>query len=120
MCETACQQGGFVVFAAERGDIAGTIWTSRPGGILRSMSDHAYFTVDQVNAAADHVIDELRDDPESVLMIPIPNGISAHQRADLLDHHGAVIAEIRRRGWHAKAHVRHTPTALVLAIDLRQ
>jgi hypothetical protein len=83
------------------------------------MSDPAYFTTDQVNAAADHVIEELKDDPGSVIALPIPNGLTARERADLLNHHGAVVREIRRRGWQIKTHVRHTPAGCVFAIDLR-
>jgi len=82
------------------------------------MSGWAYFTVEEINAAADHVIDELRDDPDSVLTLPIPHGISARERTDLLDHHGAVVDEIRRRGWRVRTHVRHLPSGSVFAIDL--
>jgi len=76
------------------------------------------FTVDQVCQAADHVIAELHDDPDSVLMLPIPNGLRARERTDLLDHHNAVVTEIRRRGWQVKTHVRHPPNGTVLAINL--
>ena len=82
------------------------------------MTDISYFTVDQVQQAADHVIAELSDDPDSVLAIPIPNGISARERADLIDHHQAVVDEVKRRGWSAGAVVRTTPAGSVLAIDL--
>jgi hypothetical protein len=80
--------------------------------------DGAKFFANEISAAADYVIAELHDDPESVLMIPIPNGITARQRADLLDHHDAVVTEVRRRGWQVKTHVRHPPSGTVLAINL--
>jgi hypothetical protein len=64
------------------------------------------------------VIAELKDDPDAVMSIPIPNGISARERADLLDHHGAVVAEIRSRGWCVKTHIRTLSTGSVFAIDL--
>jgi hypothetical protein len=82
------------------------------------MSDPAYFTVDQINAVADHVIAELKDDPGSVIALPIPHGLTARDRANLLSHHGAVVREIRKRGWLVKTHVRHTPAGSVFAIDL--
>jgi hypothetical protein len=83
------------------------------------MSDITRFTVDQVREGADHVIAELRDDPDEVMMIPIPNGMTARERRDMIDHHGRVVAEIRKRSWPVKTHVRTTPTGSVLAIDLR-
>jgi hypothetical protein len=82
------------------------------------MSDRAYFTVGEVGTAADYVIDELRDDPDWVIAMPIPNGISAMERALLFDHHEAVAKEVRRRGWTVRTHVRHLPDGTVLAIDL--
>jgi hypothetical protein len=83
------------------------------------VTDAAYFTVDNISAAADHVIAELKDDPDSVIALPIPNGLTARERADLLNHHGAVVREIRRRGWPVRTHVRHTPAGSVFAIDLQ-
>ena len=80
--------------------------------------DTAYFTVDEVNAAADYIISELESDRDSLIALPIPNGISARERADLLDHHGQVAAEVRRRGWQVKTHVRTIPTGQVLAFEL--
>jgi hypothetical protein len=82
------------------------------------MTNRAYFTVDEIDAAAGHVISELSDDPDSVLTLPIANGISARERADLLDHHGAVVREVRRRGWRVNTIVRNLPTGTVFAIDL--
>ncbi len=79
----------------------------------------SYFTVDQVTEAADHVISELEHDPGQVMALPIPNGLSARERADLLDHHGAVAAEVRRQGWKVKTHVRTVPDAgQVFAFEL--
>jgi hypothetical protein len=83
------------------------------------MTDFAYFTVDQIREVADHVIAELKDDPDGVMTIPLPNGLTPRERRDLIDHHHAVIREVKRRGWSsAKAIVRHTPDGSVLAIDL--
>jgi hypothetical protein len=82
------------------------------------MSDLTPFPVDLVSEAADYVIAELKDDPDAVMSIPIPNGIPLRARTDLIDHHHAVVREIRRRGWSAKAIVRHTPAGSVLAIEL--
>ena len=65
------------------------------------------FTVDEINAAADHTIAELRYDPDAVMSTPIPNGLEPRQRAELIDHHGAVLAEIRRRGWRADDRPAH-------------
>ena len=76
------------------------------------------FAVDAVDAAADHVIGRLAGDADHLMAIPIPNGISARERADMLDHHGRVVAEIRRRGWRVRSHVRTLGTGSVIAIDL--
>ena len=83
------------------------------------MTDPAYFRVDDVEAAAaDHIISQLADDPDSVMALPIPHGITAHERADLLDHHHAVAQEIRRRRHDLTTHVRHTPQGEIIAFDL--
>ena len=50
--------------------------------------------------------------------MPIPHGIGARERADLLDHNELVAKEIRRRGYPVKLHVRHMDAGEVLAIDL--
>jgi hypothetical protein len=76
------------------------------------------FYADEISDAADQVIDELRDDPDSVMALPIPHGLSARERADLLDHHDAVVAEIRSRGWNVKTIVRQLPQGTVFAIEL--
>jgi hypothetical protein len=84
------------------------------------MSDFAHVPVDQVQAAADYVVDALGNDPDAVVMIPVPNGISARERRDLIDHHQDVIEALRGRGWlDVRAIVRHTPTGSALGIDLR-
>jgi hypothetical protein len=86
------------------------------------MSEPAYFTVDQIGAAADHVIAELQDDPDSVIALPIPNGITVRERADLLNHHGrcrgrdpqARLASQDARPPHAgRIGVRDRPSAVV-------
>jgi len=76
------------------------------------------FAVDAVDAAADHVIGRLAGDADHLMAIPIPNGITARERADLLDHHGRVVEEIRRRGWRVRSHVRMIRAGMVVAIDL--
>jgi hypothetical protein len=83
------------------------------------MTEPADFTVNQISEAADHIIAELQDDPNSVITLPIPNGLSARERADLFDHHDALVSELRRRDLKVVAHVRYTITGAVLAIDLR-
>jgi hypothetical protein len=83
---------------------------------LTTLSEPAYFPVDQIVAAADHVIDELRDDAYSLVALPIPHGLRSLERSDLLDHHRAVVAEIRRRGWRVRTNVRHVANGDVFAI----
>jgi len=76
------------------------------------------FAVDAIGTAADYVIAALAGDPDHLMAILIPNGITARERADMPDHHGRVVADIRRRGWRVKTHVRNLPGGSVFAVDL--
>ena len=82
------------------------------------MTRSTRFQVNEITAAADHVIAELEHDPGSVMLLPLPHGLSPRERADSIDHPAAVVAEIRDRGWGVKTHARNTPAGSAFAIEL--
>jgi hypothetical protein len=61
---------------------------------------------DQVNAAVDAVIGKLLDNPNAVIAIPIPSGLSARERGELIDRAHHVVHEIRWRNWPVKGQIR--------------
>ena len=73
---------------------------------------------DDIDGAADRIIEELAGEPDAVMALPIPYGLSPRERANLIDHHQAVASEIRRRGHEVEALVQRLPQGEVLAIAM--
>lgn len=56
--------------------------------------------------------------PDQVMVLPIPYGTPADERKVLIDHHQAVVNELRDAGWPAEVIVRRNPDGEALAIGL--
>jgi hypothetical protein len=65
------------------------------------------------------VLAELSDEPDSMLTLALPHGISARERADLIDHYDGVVRELRGRGHRVRKHVRRYVDGEVLVFDLQ-
>jgi len=78
---------------------------------------HIAFTDDDasVHATADFIERELTD-PDDCVALPIPNGTAPIHRMNLISHHGAVIRELRRRGFPVEAYTEPKPDGAALVI----
>ena len=68
-----------------------------------------------VRETADYVQAELTS-PDDVIALPILNGTSPTDRANLIDHYEAVLTELRRRGFPVHAYTLPKPDGVALVI----
>ncbi len=71
--------------------------------------------------AAQAVVDHLTApdaEPDATLALVVPYGISAAERATLLDHATTVVQELRHAGWPVEVTVARAPNGEVHALSL--